>query len=96
MEVVKKTQSIEGKNATCLACSHPDWFLPYIYINLYDFFGFMSSKVKEIKKKITTDHRYCLQRKESASTHPFLIQRAKNASSKGGLSILVPSVSLVP
>ena len=28
---VQKTQSIEGKNPTCLAISHPDWFLPYIH-----------------------------------------------------------------
>ena len=28
--MVKKTQSIEGKNPTCLAFPHLDWFLPYI------------------------------------------------------------------
>ena len=27
--MVKKTQSIEGKNSTFLAFLHPDWFLPY-------------------------------------------------------------------
>ena len=31
-EMVKKTQSIEGKNPTVKAFSHPDWFLPYILI----------------------------------------------------------------
>ena len=31
--MVKKTQSIEGKNPTFfLAFTHPDWFLPYIYV----------------------------------------------------------------
>ena len=28
--MIKKTQSIEGKNPTCLAFSHPNWFLPYV------------------------------------------------------------------
>ena len=28
--MVKKTQSIEGKNPTFLAFPHPDWFLPYM------------------------------------------------------------------
>ena len=27
--MVKKTQSVEGKNPTFLAFPHPDWFLPY-------------------------------------------------------------------
>ena len=30
--MVKKSQRIEGKNPTFLAFSHPDCFLPYIYI----------------------------------------------------------------
>ena len=30
--MVQKTQSIEGKNPTCLAFSHPDRFLQYIKI----------------------------------------------------------------
>ena len=30
--MVKKPQSIEGKNPIFLTLSHPDWFLPYIYI----------------------------------------------------------------
>ena len=28
--MVRKTQSIKGKNSTFLAFSHPDWFLPYM------------------------------------------------------------------
>ena len=32
--MIKKTQSIEVKNSTLLAFSHPDWSLPYIYIYL--------------------------------------------------------------
>ena len=31
MHMVKKMQSVEGKNPTCLAFSHPDWFLLYIF-----------------------------------------------------------------
>ena len=30
--MAKKTQSIEVKNSTYLAFSHPDWFLPYATI----------------------------------------------------------------
>ena len=35
--MVKKTQSIDGKNSNFLAFLHPDWFLPsiHIYINIY-------------------------------------------------------------
>ena len=29
-KMVKKTQSMEGKNPNFLAFLHPDWFLPYI------------------------------------------------------------------
>ena len=36
--MVKKTQSIEGKNPTFLAFSHPDWFLPY---ERHKVFGFV-------------------------------------------------------
>ena len=57
--MVKKTQSIEGKNSTFfLAFSHPDWFLPYVntpvwqYSSYYDYIiKFLYTQYKDYYKK---------------------------------------------
>ena len=47
--MVKKTQSIEGKNPIFLkAISHPDWFLPYTYpVQYYHLIFFFQLTLKD-------------------------------------------------